>query len=137
MPVARSMEQLQKQIMDKMEKAMNQVEKKSIKRIDDAILYFYSGGTPVRYQRTGHLMDARETDPVYRGALSVEFRAFLNEGVGGYTTGKRPSMTAVLNLTNYGVVNGLRPAVGNQGWWHKAEREIKSDFESIFARNFH
>lgn len=137
MPVARSMEQLQKQIVDEMEKAMHQVEKKSIKRVDDAMLYFYKGGTPVVYKRTGHLMDTRETDPVYRSALDVQYRIFLNEGIGGYTSGSRPSMTAVLNLTNYGYVQGLRPAVGNLGWWHKAEREIKFDFEKIFARHFH
>lgn len=135
--IARSTEQLQKQIMDRMERAMHQVEQKSIKRIDSAILYFYSGGTPVAYHRTGHLMDTRETDPVTRGGLTVQFRAYLNEGVGGYTTGKRPSMADVLALTNYGGASGLRPAVGNTGWWQRAEDYIHSDFESTFASYFH
>lgn len=137
MAVARSMEQLQKIIMDEMEKAMHEVEKKSIKRIDDAILYFYSGGTPVKYQRTGHLMDTRETDPVTRGGLSVNFRAYLNDGVGGYTTGKKPSMAAVLQLTNFGSAAGLRPAVGSTGWWQRAETNIGKDVDSTFARHFH
>jgi len=137
--IARSTEELQRQIMDKMEQAMHTVEQKSIKRIDNSFLYFYSGGTPVQggYQRTGHLMDTRETDPVTRGGLSVQFRAYLNESVGGYTTGKKPSMTAVLNLTNFGASAGLRPAVGRTGWWNKAESEIQADFDSTFARYFH
>ena len=136
--IARSTEELQRQIMDKMEQAMRTVEQKSIKRIDNAILYFYSGDSPTRkYQRTYHLMDTRNTDPVTRGGLSVQFRAFLDESVGGYTTGKKPSMTAVLNLTNYGASAGLRPAVGNTGWWDRAESEIQSDFDSTFARYFH
>ena len=136
MPVARSMEQLQKQLMDEMQKAMNQVNKKSVKRIDNAILYFYSGGTPVMYQRTGHLMDSREVTPVVRGGNSVSFIAYLNGGAGGYATGKRPSMQAVLELTNNGGYTGLRPAVGNTHWWDKAEENIESDFYSIFGKYF-
>ena len=123
--------------MDEMEKAMNEVEKKSIKRIDNAILRFYSGGTPVKYQRTGHLMDTRETDPVTRGGLSVNFRAYLDDGVGGYSTGKKPSMAEVLNLTIRGHSSGLRPAVGSLGWWWTAQKDIKNDLDSTFAKHFH
>lgn len=135
--VATSMDQLKKQIMDQMNKAMWEVEKRSRERIDDAILHFYSGGTPVMYQRTGHLMDTRKTDPVVYSGLSLQFRAYLDEGVGGYATGVHPSMLTVLWLTNYGNRGlRLRNAVGSRNWWKQAETNIGKDLDSIFGKYF-
>jgi len=135
MPVARSLAQLQAQMMDKLAIAMKQVEQQSLRRMDDAVLYFYSGGTPVMYERTGHLMDTPKVDPVSRGGLSVQFRAYLNDQVGGYSTGVRPSMATVLWLTNNGNAGlKLRAAVGSRNWWKKAEQNIEKDFESAMRK---
>ena len=135
MAVATSMGQLVEMIMAQMVAAMSVVRSLSEVDMDVSIGEFYAGGTPVMYARTGQLKSTPRTTGLARGGKSVMFTAYLNQG-GGYSTGKCPSMATILQHTNYGAVQGLRPAVGSPGYWEKAEMRIKRDLDSTFASFF-
>ena len=96
---------------------------------------FYAGGHPVLYQRTGQLGNTPIATAVSGGGDTLSFKAYLNKG-GGYSTGKSPSMSAVLELANYGSYPGLKPTVGAGGFWERALTYIESDLNSSFSAYF-
>lgn len=111
----------------------------------------YYAGSPVMYQRTYQLKNTPMTTPVSSGADSASFEAYLNPA-GGYpsitytywdgnqTTSKAPSMMDILNLTNDGAtgssVGYLHPAIGNGGYWQRAESQMQNILDSNLSKYF-
>lgn len=127
---ASSLGELEAMIRQEMKNAILDAATQSQLIMHDAINYFYAGGTPKMYSRTGALGQTPQVDITSDG-----FTAYLNDS-GSYTSGKRPTMAQVLRLTNNGSAAGLRPAVGATGYWKKAEREIKDAVNDAFSHYF-
>ena len=132
MPIASSPAELEQQIMEKMKTAANMARLKTVVHMRVALQSFYAGGHPVMYKRTGQLGNTPIVTTVSGGGRSLTYDAYLNEG-GGYSTGCKPSMSAVLQLANYGSYGGLRPTVGASGFWERALTHIENDLNSSFA----
>ena len=141
MPVARSTEELERQIMDEMRKAMGEVEVQAKDDMKRGTQYFYAGGTPNIYRRTGALGNTPQTTSVSSSGSSVSFEAYLNQS-GGYTSGDNPSMAQVLELANYGTPwttasgNPANQTVGAAGFWEKSEEWIEQSLNRIMGQHF-
>jgi len=135
MATSRNIAELQRDIMKSMQKAVRVTEQKALADMYEETGGFYTGGEPVMYERTGALGDTPKTTSPKVNNDSVSFEAYLDQSH-GYTTGKNPSMTDVLHLTNDGNYHGLRPAVGKTGFWDRAEEKIEKDLNSTMGSFF-
>jgi hypothetical protein len=137
--VARNRQQLEAMLRTKLEMAMNEVAHESLLNMQDATQWFYDGGTPVKYVRTGALGRTPKVTPITSGGNEVSFKAYLDQS-GAYNTGKNPTMLDVLNLANYGItgssVGKLRPTVGARGFWELAEVTIHESLDRTLSRYF-
>ena len=137
--VARNMQQLEAMLRTKLEMAMNEVAHESLLNMQDATQWFYDGGKPIKYERTGALGRTPKVTPITSGGKEVSFKAYLDQS-GAYSTGKNPTMLDVLNLANYGVtgssVGNLRPTVGARGFWELAEVTIHESLDRTLSRYF-
>ena len=127
--------ELEAAIMKDISAAMDLAEKKALATMHKAISDFYAGGYPSVYQRTYQLSNTPEITDRKRTKFTASFLAQLNDH-GSYTTGSRPSMAQVLQLTNEGSAPGLRPAVGAPSYWDWAEVQIGQDFDSAMKQYF-
>lgn len=127
---ANSLGEIIEQIKGDMKNALLDAQTQSELIMHDAILGFYAGGTPTMYARTGALGQTPATESIDDG-----FRTYLNQS-GGYSTGKKPTMKQVIQLTDTGAAAGLRPAVGAPGYWDKAEEQIKDAVNDAFSHYF-
>ena len=138
---AKSMAELEKLIMDDMEKAMNIVFEKSKKTAKDEVQAFYSKGSPTIYKRTGKLGKSSRSYGVNRYGNSVDFYVWLDRTY-DYTV-PNPAFTdrgfasyfstpMVFDAAEAGVAN----IKGRSGFWERTEQQIESDLDSTFARFF-
>lgn len=145
MPVAKNMKQLNDMLMRELKNAMKKVRKKSRRDMQEATKWFYEGGEPEMYVRTGALGDTPRVtynnSYTYANGGEVSFTAYLDKSH-VYTTGDRPDMEKVLDLANDGIqwvtANGYyaRNTVGNKKFWERAEENIEKDFESTLSKTF-
>ena len=125
MAMASSDAELERLIQRDIERALKISERKALEDMFEAVGRFYASGDPKKYQRTGALMNTPKT----RNINNNSFEAYLDDS-GHYTTGKRPSMGQVLELTNEG------SAVGASGYWSIATKKIQADFEIAMSQFF-
>lgn len=145
MPQARNMKQLNNMLMRSLKNAMKATSKKAKADLYEATGWFYSGGEPKVYERTGALGDTpRVTDnnvSKHTNGGEVSFTAYLDQNY-VYTTGDNPDMEKVLNLANDGIQwvtsSGYyaRNTVGNKKFWERAEENIEKDFEETLSKTF-
>lgn len=145
MPVAKNMKQLNDMLMRELKNAMKKVRKKSRCDMQEATKWFYEGGEPEMYVRTGALGDTPRVtynnSYTYANGGEISFTAYLDKSH-VYTTGDRPDMEKVLDLANDGIqwvtANGYyaRNTVGNKKFWERAEENIEKDFESTLSKTF-
>lgn len=137
--VARNMSEVNAMLTKRLRKAMEVASEKALADMYEETGNFYTGGEPEVYQRTGALGDTPKTTAVTVGGDSASFEAYLDQNH-RYTTGKAPTMHDVLNLANSGITNSsvgnLRPTVGKKGFWDRAEKKIKKDFERTLKQFF-
>jgi len=129
--MASSISELEENIRNACEKAMKNTEHSALAALKAGTVYFYSGGSPVMYERTLNFSSTPEIGGQNYGGNTMSFYAGMRQSP-GYVTGKRPTMLQVLHLTNEGRAPGLRPAVGRTGWWEKSLELIEQDFEKNF-----
>lgn len=144
--MASSMQQLNAELMNALRGAMSKANGRIFKETRKAVKWFYSGGVPVMYKRTGQLGNTPRTTAVSSAMSgvggSVTFEIYLEQG-GGYGTGDNPSMAQVLDLANYGSAwttksgRTARPTVGNQGFWEKAEDQMQKILDQEVGSVFH
>lgn len=137
MRVAHNDDELAQLILADMQKAVQATEKKAIAAMHKGISDFYAGSYPKKYERTYQLAETPNTTGVkILSKKSVQFDAFLDDSLPNYTTGKHPSMAAVLQLTDRGGYPGLRPAVGAPGYWEMITTTIEKDFDAEMSKQF-
>lgn len=128
MPTAKNMKQLNQMLMKNLQKALDEANRKILEDMCEETEDFYTGGTPVKYQRTGALGDTPRTTAVSAKTTSnggsASFDAYLDTSE-QYTTGKRPSMKTVLTLANKG---------GDSSSSDKNELEVMDWIEIAIAR---
>ena len=99
---------------------------------------FYTKAEPKVYQRTGALGDTPKTTAISVNGNSVSFEAYLDTAH-RYTTGKHPSMSAVLDVANdhsLASTHKLRPPVGKEGFWDRAEDKIAETLDTTMKSFF-
>lgn len=133
MPDVRSNAQFDDLMQKKLKKAINACKQPMKEAMKDGIEYFYAGGTPSIYERTGLLKQTPRVEDREMGAKEASIETFLSEGY-GYNTGKHPSMAQVLVLSNEGAYPGLRANVGSTGYWLYSEEKMKEIFEKIMSQ---
>ena len=140
-------------IESKMSKAMSAASRDIERAMLQETEGFYSKGNPVMYKRTGQLERTPRVSELSGGNSDEQsFRAYLDESGGypaitytywdgGQTTSKAPSMTDVLNLTNYGTtsssVGKLHPALGKKGYWERAKARMQELLDKNMGKQFH
>lgn len=136
---ASSFEELKRQLLDEMTKAMSEVATLADEDMINATDYFYAGGSPKMYHRTGMLDTTPSLTDIKRMGNMITFDAYLDQNY-AYSTGLKPSMGDVLNLANDGKTNSsvgkLRSTVGNQHFWEKAEDDISRNLNKVMTRHF-
>ncbi len=92
---------------------------------------FYTGGNPKLYVRTGALGDTPRTTAISQSGNVLMFNAYLDQNY-QYSTGKSPSMGAVLDVANdhsFASSYVLNPPVGRQHFWERAEKKMEKSFK--------
>ena len=106
MPVAKNMKQLNDMLMRELKSTMKKVRKKSKEDMKEATKWFYDGGEPEMYVRTGALGDTPKV--TYNNSYTYS-------NGGGYYA---------------------RDTVGNQRFWERAEANIEKDFRDTLSKTF-
>jgi hypothetical protein len=136
--IAHSDAELNRMIMAELRSAMNEAAFQMERDMESATQYFYSGGQPRMYHRTGALGETPRVSDIRESDNSVEFEAYLDQS-NMYSTGKDPTMSDVLNLANYGYTHGsvgrLRPTVGNAKFWERAKDDMESTLKRIMSKH--
>ena len=132
---ANNMQELENMMRKEMRKALSVIEKKALADMHEEAGDFYTGGEPKMYERTGALGDTPKTTEIKSNGNEMSFKAYLDTNY-TYTTGVSPSMEAVLTLANKGSYPGLKPTVGKTGFWDRAEKKIKKDFNDVMKSFF-
>lgn len=143
MASAKNMKRLNAMLTNQLRKAMNEINHAALADMQEAVDSFYAGGQPKMYERTGALGETPEVSAVRmsfsESGGSGEFEARLNDKH-QYTTGKRPSMKAVLKLANDWESppppHHLRETAGQPEFWQDAEKEMEKSLSKIIEENF-
>ena len=140
MPTARNMVELNRMLMIELSKAMNKVAGDILEIMNDATNYFYAGGVPKMYKRTGELGKTPTITKIKETSNTISFDAYLNQNH-QYTTGKNPNMLQVLLLTNDMMtyqpnIGKLRQAVGSPHFWDIALQRMEAAYEDVLSRFF-
>ena len=142
MPTANNMAELRAMLLKEMSSAMQEASETVLADMQEATDYFYAGGAPKQYTRTGALGDTPTVTDVRRaGSDAIAFDAYLNDQ-SSYLSGARPTMGQVLLLADQGVPfttnsgANARPTVGNKGFWKKAKTEMKKSLRKTIKAHF-
>lgn len=137
---AKNMKQINSMLMRELRKAMNITANKVLSDMYDETGRFYDTKPPAIYERTGALGDTPRITTLTTMGNSVSFDAYLDTNH-VYTTGKNPTMTDILNLTKEqpvynSSVGYLRAAIGNGGFWERANRSMEHRLDDTLKSFF-
>lgn len=141
MKKATSMAELERMIMDEMQRAMTVVHAKSEQDTRNEVQSFYSQGSPTIYKRTGKLGSSVRSKGVSRSGKRVSFFIwldrtynytvpnpdFIEKGFASYF-----STPMVFEAAEAGTAN----IKGKSGFWARSEEKIESNLNSTFASFF-
>lgn len=138
--MANSFQELEKELIKELNKAIKKTKREAKAIMKEEISEFYDYKNPHQYVRTGKLKNTPKTSPTTVKEKIVSFEAYLSQK-GKYKTGKKPTMTDVLNLTNYRThdssVGYLRSAVGRSGYWERMEKQINKSLKKNILQAFY
>lgn len=137
--VAKTKKELEQMILKDIKKAMQDTAKAALSDMKYQINDYYAGSNPKQYVRTYHLKKTPKVSKPESNGKLVQIKAYLDKNY-DYTTGKQPSMTDVLELTNYHInwssVGWLRNSIGKMGYWERAKEDIQKDFSKSLQKYF-
>ena len=87
-------------------------------KLEDNVMGYYDIGNPVKYERTGTLLESPNTTPVSGGGNHFEFKAEMQDNI-SYHTGTYTG-AQVIDATEQGHSGTL----GKHGYFAKTEAEI-------------
>lgn len=108
-----------KKLMEKDVRAGMNAARDEVKvKLEDNVMGYYDIGNPVKYERTGTLLESPNTTPVSGGGNHFEFKAEMEESI-SYHTGTYTG-AQVIDATEQGHSGTL----GKHGYFAKTEAEI-------------
>jgi len=141
MPTATSMAQLTKMLQDHMKKAMREVQSRAEADMFEEVGKYYSGGTPVLYQRTGTLGSSPRTTNLGGGGNVVSFDAYLDTS-GGHE-GENARLRAMGFKSYFSTLQAFTAAEhgtdhvkGTPGFWARSEQKFRRDLDSVMGAYF-
>lgn len=141
MPTATSMAQLTKMLQDHMRKAMQEVQSRVEVDMFEEVGKYYTGGTPVLYQRTGTLGSSPRTTNLSGGGNVISFDAYLDQS-GGYE-GENARLQAMGFKSYFSTLqaytaaeHGTDHVKGNPGFWARSEQRMQQELDSVMGSYF-
>jgi len=141
MPTATNMRELRGMLLKELANVMNDAAAAAKKDLKNATDYFYDGGQPKMYKRTGTIEKVQEVSKVRRTQDGVAVDVYFNEDA-SYLSGSKPTVGEVLLLADQGIPfttkNGFdaRPTVGRKGFWGKAKKDIEKSLKKEMKKHF-
>lgn len=97
-------------------------------KLEDNVMGYYDIGNPVKYERTGTLLESPNTTPVSGGGNHFEFKAEMQDSI-SYHTGTYTG-AQVIDATEQGHSGTL----GKHGYFAKTEAEIPEIVDRNMAK---
>ena len=140
MPVAKNSAELEKMIMDQVQKAMQATQVKIKADMLKETKAFYSQGSPILYTRTGQLGSSPRTTPVVVGGNSASFEAYLQLGSyhvpnEAFTSRGWASYFSPLEVMTAAEA-GTAHIKGKSGFWERSLQHMERDINTVFGRYF-
>lgn len=140
MPVANNSAELEKMIMDQVQKAMQATQVKIKADMLKETKAFYSQGSPILYTRTGQLGSSPRTTPVVMGGNSASFEAYLQLGSyhvpnEAFTSRGWASYFSPLEVMTAAEA-GTAHIKGKSGFWERSLQHMEKDVNTVFGRYF-
>lgn len=140
MPVANNSAELEKMIMDQVQKAMQATQVKIKADMLKETQAFYSQGSPKLYTRTGQLGSSPRTTPVVMGGNSASFEAYLQLGSyhvpnEAFTSRGWASYFSPLEVMTAAEA-GTAHIKGKSGFWERSLQHMEKDINAVFGRYF-
>lgn len=140
MPVANNSAELEKMIMDQVQKAMQATQVKIKADMLKETKAFYSQGSPILYTRTGQLGSSPRTTPVVMGGNSASFEAYLQLGSyhvpnEAFTSRGWASYFSPLEVMTAAEA-GTAHIKGKSGFWERSIQHMEKDVNTVFGRYF-
>lgn len=140
MPVANNSAELEKMIMDQVQKAMQATQVKIKADMLKETKAFYSQGSPILYTRTGQLGSSPRTTPVVMGGNSASFEAYLQLGSyhvpnEAFTSRGWASYFSPLEVMTAAEA-GTAHIKGKSGFWERSLQHMEQDINTVFGRYF-
>ncbi len=140
MPVANNSAELEKMIMDQVQKAMQATQVKIKADMLKETKAFYSQGSPILYTRTGQLGNSPRTTPVVVGGNSASFEAYLQLGSyhvpnEAFTSRGWASYFSPLKVMTAAEA-GTAHIKGKSGFWERSLQHMEKDVNTVFGRYF-
>ena len=140
MPVANNSAELEKMIMDQVQKAIQATQVKIKADMLKETQAFYSQGSPILYTRTGQLGSSPKTTPVVIGGNSASFEAYLQLGSyhvpnEAFTSRGWASYFSPLEVMTAAEA-GAAHIKGKSGFWERSLKHMESDVKTVFGRYF-
>ena len=140
MPVANNSAELEKMIMDQVQKAMQATQVKIKADMLKETKAFYSQGSPILYTRTGQLGSSPRTTPVVMGGNSASFEAYLQLGSyhvpnEAFTSRGWASYFSPLEVMTAAEA-GTAHIKGKSGFWERSLQHMEKDVNTVFGHYF-
>lgn len=118
-----------KKLMEKDVRAGMNAARDEVKvKLEDNVMGYYDIGNPVKYERTGTLLESPNTTPVSGGGNLFKFKAEMEESI-SYHTGTYTG-AQVIDATEQGHSGTL----GKHGYFAKTEAEIPKIVDRNMAK---
>ncbi len=144
MPVANNSAELERMIVQQMQKAMQVTQRKIEADMFEEVGKFYTQGDPHWYTRTGGLANTPKTTGITLGGTTASFEAYLDPNQGWYGEGNpNPAFTSrgwgsyfsplqVISASESDAAGVL----GKGGFWSRSLKRMKEDIMTTFGQFF-
>lgn len=140
MPIANNSAELERMIVQEMQKAMQATQTKIKADMLKETQAFYSQGNPSLYERTGQLGNSPRTTGISSGGTSVSFEAYLQLGSYHVPNEKFTSRGFASYFSPLQVMTaaeaGAARIKGKSGFWERSLTHMERDLEQTFGRYF-
>lgn len=128
MATFRSFSDLEQQLIKDVRLAAESARNEIDKELQDNVMDYYGSGNPVKYERTGTLLESPNTTPVSGGGNHFTFESYLDENI-SYHTGTF-SGAEVIDATEQGHSGTL----GKHGYFKRTEEAVPKILEKTFSQ---
>ena len=128
MATFRSFSDLEQQLIKDVGLAAESARNEIDKELQDNVMDYYGSGNPVKYERTGTLLESPNTTPVSGGGNHYEFKAEMEENI-SYHTGTFSGAEVI-----YATEQGHSGTLGKHGYFKRTEEAVPKILEKTFSQ---